>query len=323
MNQDQFVARRQSQWRELAQILDQMQGRGTRRLPLEMAQRLGRLYRQTASDLAYARTYYPGTDTVHYLNHLVARAHSMIYAEEPQRLRALARFFWREVPEAVRASWRWVLLAFALFALGAVVGYIGVLYDPNLAEAFVPEAVLEYIISPQARYATPMEVRAVSGTAILLNNVKVSVFAFGLGITLGLGTGAVLFYNGAIVGAVLAQAVQTGHTYSLWAHLLTHGTLELMAIFLCGGAGFVIGWSIVDPGDLPRREAVPVAARRAVKLVMGGVLFLILAATLEGWITPEPAISDEVKFLIAAITGLLALAYFTYGGRDRKPIQQT
>jgi uncharacterized membrane protein SpoIIM required for sporulation len=319
MNQDQFMAKRQARWVELSRILAEARQQGPRQLPLETVQRLGRLYRGAASDLAYARTYYPDSDLVAYLNQLVARAHTFIYAEEPHRLRAVLRFFGHTVPAMICRHWQPILLAALLFGTGLLVGCIGVLYDPNLAEALVPEAVLEHIVTPEERYYAAVEERAVVGTLIMLNNVRVGVFAFGLGITLGIGTAIVLFYNGVIVGAVAGQSVSAGHWLSLWAHLLAHGTLELMAIFLCGAAGFVMGWSILAPGELPRRVSATRGARQALTLVMGALPLFVVAAIIEGWITPVPELSPGFKFLVGVATGAVAVAYALLAGR--KPLK--
>jgi uncharacterized membrane protein SpoIIM required for sporulation len=318
MNQDQFVARRQQQWQQLSRILGELQRQGARRIPLPMVQEVGRLYRQTASDLAYARTYYPGTGTATYLNQLVGQAHSMIYAEEPQRLKTLWRFFAQEVPRTVRRHWRALVLSIAFMVVGGLVGCFATMYDPDLATALVPAQILERVVSPQERYYEPVPQRPIMGTIIMLNNIKVGVLAFGLGVTLGIGTALSLFYNGLIVGAVVAQSVFHGDFVSLWAHLMAHGALELMAIFLCGAAGLVLGWAIVSPGELPRSTAVSRAAREAVTLVMGAVPFFVVAAVIEGFVTPALNLSDGAKYLVALVTGLLGLAYWTMAGRPRK-----
>lgn len=319
MNQDQFVARRQTQWQALSTILTQMQGRGARRLPPDMVQEVGRLYRQTASDLAYARTYYPGSSVTTYLNQLVSQAHAVLYAEEPQRFKSLLRFYWNTVPQTIRRHWKAVVLAFAIFAAGAVVGLLATLSDPDLAQALVPEGILERVVSPQERYNMDVAQRPAIGVGLLLNNVQASVLAFGLGLTLGIGTVVVLFYNGLIIGAVLAHSVWQGNMSSLWAHLMAHGSLELMAIFLCGAAGLVLGWSLAAPGDLPRGESVTRGGRQAVVLVMGAIPFLVIAAIIESQVTPARSLTDIAKYGVAVGTGLLGLAYWLFPGRRAAP----
>lgn len=319
MNQDQFAARRQKDWQALSSVLGQLQGRGARRLLPEQVAEVGRLYRQTASDLAYARTYFPGSSTVGYLNQLVSQAHAILYAEEPQRIRSFLRFYWYTVPQMIRRHWRAVLLSFLILAGGMAVGCFATLNDPDLAQALVPEQILERVVSPEERYEMAVEERPVIGTQILLNNVRVSVLAFGLGITLGIGTVVSLFYNGLIVGSVLAHSVWQGNMKSLWAHLMAHGSLELMAIFLCGAAGLVLGWSIVAPGDRPRSESVTRGGREAVVLVMGAIPFLIIAAIIESQVTPARGLTVGAKYGVAVLTGLAGLAYWVLAGRRVRP----
>lgn len=313
------MARRQEDWRQLAAILAQTQAKGPRRLPLEQVQRLGQLYRQTASDLAYARTYFPGTQTMLYLNQLVAQAHNLIYAEEPQRLKRLWRFFAVEVPQGVRESYRPLLLATGLTLLGGLIGFFAMLYDPNLAEAIVPDQMRLHVAQDRTgQEIFPVEARSYIGTVILLNNVAVGLKAFGFGITLGIGTAGVLFYNGVIVGALSAHYFRAGLSYPFWALILPHGALELMAIFLSGAAGFCLGWPLVAPGELTRREAFAAGGRRAIILMVGSLPFFLAAAAIEGFVTPMTSLSDAGKYGVALITFLLGLAYWLLPGRTKK-----
>jgi len=315
VNQDQFVARRQAAWKELAGILAAAQRRGARRLPLEQVERLGRLYRLAASDLAYARTYFPGSQAEAHLNQLVTHAHSVIYAEEPQRLRSLWRLFARTVPATVRAAWRPVLLAAGLMVLGGLVGFFAILFDPNLAEALVPPEMRFVEAAAPDGEIFPVEARSLIGTAILINNVRVGLMAFGLGITLGIGTALVLLYNGLIVGALAAHYFRAGLSFSFWALILPHGALELMAVFLAGAAGFCLGWPIVAPGNLTRPAAFAAGARRAAILVLCSLPFFVVAAAIEGFVTPMASLPEWGKYAVAAVTFALGLAYWLLPGR--------
>lgn len=317
MNQDQFVARRQQQWKQLADILMQTQRQGARKLPLERVQLMGQLYRQTASDLAYARTYFPGTQTTAYLNQLVSQAHNAIYAEEPQRLKALWRFFAADVPRAVREAWKPLALATAMMLLGGLIGFFAILYDPNLAEALVPAQMRFHEATPREGEIFPVAFRSLIGTVILLNNVRVGLLAFGLGVTLGIGTAVVLFYNGVVVGALAAHYFRAGLSYPFWALILPHGMLELMAIFLCGAAGFCLGWPLVAPGERTRREAFAAGGRRAIVLVMGSLPFFVIAAAIEGFITPMTTLDEAGKYVVAVVTLLLGLGYWYLAGRSK------
>ncbi|WP_273379012.1 stage II sporulation protein M [Symbiobacterium thermophilum] len=315
MNQDQFVARRQEAWQELAGILAAAERRGPRRLSLEQVERLGLLYRRAASDLAYARTYFPNGQATAYLNQLVSRAHNLIYAEEPQRLRSLWRLFAHTVPATVRGAWRPLLLSAVLMGLGGLVGFFAILSDPNLAEALVPPELRHHEATAPDGDIFPVQFRSLIGTAILINNVRVGVMAFGLGITLGVGTALVLLYNGLIVGALAAHYFRAGLSFSFWALILPHGVLELMALFLAGAAGFCLGWPLVAPGRLTRGAAFRSGARRAGILILGSLPLFVVAAAIEGFITPMGSLSEWGKYGVALVTGALGVAYWALGGR--------
>lgn len=315
MNQDQFVAHHSERWQELAAILDQAQKKGPQRLPTETVERLGRLYRWAASDLAYARTYFPGSQASLYLNDLVARAHSQIYAEPPQRWKQMWRFLTKGIPVAVREAWRPFALAAGFMLLGALVGWFAILYDPNLAQALVPDQILGATPTAKSGDVWPVEGRAFIGTYIMLNNIRVGILAFALGITLGIGTALVLFQNGLMLGALAAKYFQVGLSYPFWALILPHGVVELLAIMLCGGAGFAMGWPIIAPGELSRKQALARGARRAVILLLSSVPMFVFAAIIEGWVTPEGALPDWSKYLIALVTGVLTFVYWLSGRR--------
>jgi uncharacterized membrane protein SpoIIM required for sporulation len=149
----------------------------------------------------------------------------------------------------------------------------------------------------------------------MLNNIKVGIMAFGLGITLGVGTALVLFQNGITLGALAAKYHQAGLAYPFWALILPHGVVEFLAIFICGAAGFALGWPLVAPGELTRSEALAAGGRRAIVLLVGSVPLFIFAATIEGWITPAGGVPEWGKNLIGAVTGAVALAYWFWPRR--------
>jgi uncharacterized membrane protein SpoIIM required for sporulation len=109
-----------------------------------------------------------------------------------------------------------------------------------------------------------------------------------------------------------------GFAANLWGFVAAHGTLELSAIFIAGGAGMQLGWAIARPGLLTRRAALLLAARRAALLLLGCVPILAIAGTIEGFLSPSDA-PLWVKLAVSLLSGVLLYSYLLLAGRDRRP----
>lgn len=316
MNQEQYINEKRPVWEELEGILARIDRGGLRALTPGELRRLGELYRRTASHLAYAKVHFPGSRTSYYLNQLVARAHSRVYLTAPAGARDILAFFKDIVPQVFRRASVPIGLAAVVFLLGSIAGFVAIALDPNLAEALVPENIRNFTAQAREGEIFPEPLRPLISSLILVNNVKVGVLAFGLGVTLGLGTAYVLFYNGLLLGALAAHFHAKGLAVPFWSLILPHGVLELLAIFVTGGAGFLLGWALVDPGHYSRRDALILRGRQAIILVVGSVPFFLVAAVIEGFITPL-GISPWAKLGFAALTGLAALVYLGRGRKSR------
>src|SRR3954454_22144804 len=95
----------------------------------------------------------------------------------------------------------------------------------------------------------------------------------------------------------------------LLGFLIPRALIELTSVVIAGAAGLRLGWSIVDPGDRPRRDALQEEGRRAVVLVFGTVCTLLVAGTIEGFVTGSAlptsvrggiGVTVEVSFLLYA-----------------------
>ena len=91
----------------------------------------------------------------------------------------------------------------------------------------------------------------------------------------------------------------------------------MIAICICGGSGLILGWSLINPGDHLRREALIAAGRKAVPLVLGAVPRFGIAAVVEAFVTPAPA-PVWLKLTIGAAGTAAALLYLGWAGRERE-----
>jgi uncharacterized membrane protein SpoIIM required for sporulation len=65
--------------------------------------------------------------------------------------------------------------------------------------------------------------------------------------------------------------------------LIIHGSTELLAVALCGGAGLALAQAILFPGAQGRLGALTERGRIAGQVALGAVLMLIFAGLLEGF----------------------------------------
>jgi uncharacterized membrane protein SpoIIM required for sporulation len=309
-----FVARKKPSWEQLTHLLDALDAR---KLAAPQLAELDRLYRRAAADLARAQTDYPGTDAHRYLNQLCGRAYGRIYTHRPERLAAVRRFFAVDFPRAVREELAFVAAAAGLMALGVVVGLTTLLLEPDLADLFVPETLQRYVAEQRlwtdSIALPPSEI----ATQILTNNLQVTVGAFALGLTGGLGTVLILLNNGLFLGATLGHCFNGGVGKGLLVFMSAHGFVELSCIFICGGAGLVLGHALVVPRERPRAEVLRERARRAVQLVIGSAPFLAAIGVVEGFISPGHLVPAPLKLVLGASLGLAFWAYLLTAGKTR------
>jgi uncharacterized membrane protein SpoIIM required for sporulation len=209
------------------------------------------------------------------------------------------------------------------------VGYTLIREDPDLAELVLPAVALDRAAVGAAQRAAgrgyaeaPAMYLPLVATSIIANNVQVAFAAFALGVTAGVGTVAVLLFNGLFFGAVTGHFANAALAGWLLTFVAAHGVLELTAIFMAGGAGLMIGLAIVTPGDLARRDALVVRGRHALLLVGGAGSLLLLAGTIEGLLSASGA-APAVKLAVSAASAVLVALYFLAGRANARAATPT
>ncbi|NJO06387.1 MAG: stage II sporulation protein M [Chloroflexaceae bacterium] len=319
-----FIAHKRPTWERLTNLLNRASV-SLAGLSAEELQELGRLYRQATSDLAVARRDFPQHPVSAYLNGLVARAHGQVYREKSSRLSQIVHFFTHSFPQSFRATWGYTLASFLMFFIPALVTFVIGWRDPESVLLVMPglqDVITDIRNETEWWKSINEDGRAASSSFIMTNNIRVTFLAFAGGVTLGLFTLWVLVNNGLLLGSVAGAAQHFDFADNLWGFVAAHGTVELSVIFIAGGAGLQLGWSILRPGLLTRRAALVVAARRAAILLFGCVPLLVLAGIIEGFISPSGVLPLWVKLLVSFTSGVLLYSYLLLAGRE-KPEAET
>src|SRR5580658_3228830 len=122
---NQWIAKRRPHWDRLAALLAQSDQSGLRQLSRAELQEMALLYRQVAADLSVLRQDATARTYAEHVNHLLARAHHIIYSGRKTSLATLFRFLRDEYPAVFQQQLRFViaslLVSVAWGALGAVI----------------------------------------------------------------------------------------------------------------------------------------------------------------------------------------------------------
>ncbi|HET7602389.1 MAG TPA: stage II sporulation protein M [Gemmatimonadales bacterium] len=318
----QLIARQGSRWDEFDALASRVQKRGLDDLaPAELPDFAAR-YREVAADLARLRTYGADSRVIERVDRLVAAGHNALYRNEGHALSRAWEVISRECPAAVLGAWREVVLACLMFAVPAAVGYRMLRDRPELAEQVLPAVMLDRAEAGREARGTgkryvevAARVRPAIASAIITNNVRVALYCFAGGIFLGIGSLVLLALNGLQLGASFGHYVNVGLGAYLGEFIIGHGVLELSAIWIAGGAGFLLGRTLIAPGDLARGDALVLAGRRAVRMLGACVVCLLVAGLIEGLVSTS-AVSWTGR-LIATGASLVFLGGYLINGVRR------
>jgi uncharacterized membrane protein SpoIIM required for sporulation len=322
MDAEELYQTHQHNWKKLSDLLSRSK-KGINQLSPREVVELGQLYRAATSDLALAQRDFPRHRVTGYLNQLVRQAHAVIYRSEPLALNRIIRFITVGYPRVFRETLPFIGIATLLFILPAVLAALAVYAQPDASRWLLPMQMQELIpmIEQQELWTDiPINERPYTASFIMQNNIRVAFLAFGGGILVGLATIWVMLFNGLMLGALTGLTAHYGVGFDLWTFVIGHGVLELSVIMMAGGSGLMLGWAIVNPGLLRRRDALVIAAQKAVRLLIGSVPLLVVAGTIEGFISPNEFLPWPVKWGVGVGSGLLLYAYLLLAGRGENPV---
>ena len=320
-----IVAEGASRWRDFASVLASAQRRGLGTMSEAEVSGFVARYRELTGDLARLQTAAQGRqiDSVFYLSRLVAGGHNLLYRDRRVTARVAWEYLTVLVPREIRHSALPIGIAALLLFGPAAISWAAVDRDPSVAEGFIPQSMVERAQDGIERaqhhqgYIPDFGAwRPLAASGIMTNNVQVTYIVFAGGIAAGLGTVLALVSNGMQLGGVMGLYQHNGILPLIIAFVAPHGVLELSAITIAGGGGLLIASALLLPGAVTRREALVVRGRRAIRLIAGSTMLLVVAGTLEGFVSPIPWWTLNQKLLVSGLTAI-ALALFVNLDRGR------
>ncbi len=290
MREPLFVKQNTAKWKSFEE--------GAKGTPDELADR----FIQITDDLAYAKTFYPKSKTTAYLNGLAATLHQSIYKNKKVKSNRFKLFWLYELPLLFKTYQKQLLYAFLFFVLFCLVGILSAKYDNDFLQIILGPSYVNMTNENIAK-GDPFGVYKSQDAFLMFfaigsNNIFVSFVTFVAGIFGSIGTVYYLFRNGVMLGSFEYFFFSKGLGWQSILVIWIHGTLEISSIIIAGGAGLVLGNSLLFPGTYNRFTSFKRGAKDGMKIVIGLVPIFIVAAFFESFITRHTEMPLWLSLLI-------------------------
>lgn len=323
-----FIEQERPYWKLLEKMLE---AKGKQiKFSLAELKKFNYLYERVAGDLVKLSTFSGEKELTVYLESLTASCYAEIHAKQNRKIlfNPLSWMF-RTLPQVFRRNINSFLLSLVISIAGALFGGIALLVDDDAKEAIIPGQFAHVMQSPdqrvaqeesgKSRHQADSETQTVFAAYLMQNNIKVSIMALALGMTFGIGTAIMLFYNGALLGVVIVDFIQCGQSAFLTGWLLPHGSFEIPAIIIAGQTGFIIAGGLLKLKKY-RGEALRSRRRDVVNLMGGVMVMLVWAGLVEAFFSQyhEPVIPYAFKISFGIIALFLLILWLGFCGRKRE-----
>ncbi|KAA6458813.1 stage II sporulation protein M [Acidobacteria bacterium AB60] len=311
-----WLAKRRPHWERLEMLLGQADASGLKQLSRAELQEMALLYRQVASDLSVLRQDATARTYAAHVNQLLARAHHVIYSRRKASWGGLFRFLRDEYPVVFRRNLGYVGASVAISVACGVLGVVATNARPEFMRHFLGPAMIETMERHEMWTHSVVSMAPTATSFIMTNNLSVSFMTFAGGITFGFLTLYSLFNNGMMLGVVGAACHHYGMSLALWSFVAAHGSLELPAILIAGGAGLRLGQAMLFPGGYRWKDSIAAGGIEATRLVSGIIPLLVIAGCLEGFFSPSAA-PVWLKFTVGAVLFTLLNVWLFRPGKAR------
>jgi uncharacterized membrane protein SpoIIM required for sporulation len=326
LNLPRFVAAERDCWSELEALLDRLHDEPNWRMSVSEVQRLQYLYERSAADLVRLDEF-SQPELRASLQALVARGYSTIHETRSFRASSRWRIWLTEPARAFRRHGAALGLSLAITVLGSAFGWVAIRSDSRSKAVLMPfpglmESPGERVAAEESAKTDRLQGQKASFSATLMtHNIRASIFTLACGMTWGVGTVLLLFYNGVILGAVAADYIGAGQTPFLLGWLLPHGSFEIPAILIAGQAGFLLASALIGWGrPVSLADRLRGVRHDVIALAAGFAVMLIWAGTVEAFISQShrPVLPYGAKITFGVLEASALTAYLLLAGRTRK-----
>jgi len=277
--------------------------------PDELADR----FIQITDDLAYAKTFYPNSKTTAYLNGLAGRLHQSIYKNKTEKSNRFITYWQYELPLLFKTYRKQILYSFLFTVVFAFIGAVSAAYDDHFIRLILGDRYVDMTEANIAKHDPFAIYKQGNSTLMFLqiasNNIYVSFIIFVAGIFGSVGSVYFLFTNGLMLGSFESYFFVKGLGIQSLLVIWIHGVIEISSIIIAGGAGLVLGNSLIFPKTYKRLDSFKKGAKDGMKLVIGLVPLFIAAATFESFVTRYTEMPLWLSILILSLSLIFMIWY--------------
>lgn len=270
-------------------------------------------FTQLVDDLAFAKTFYPSSKVTQYINAEASRVYLAIYKNRKEESNRLTGFWKYDLPLTIWKHRKVMLFSLLLFIIFFAIGFFVSRQDENVARSFFGD---DYVNHTQQNieHGNPFGIYEhgnpiLSWLWIMVNNLVVAFRMFASGLFAGVPTIFDLAKTAAMVGIFDQFFAARGLGLDFFMVVFVHGTLELTAFIIAAGAGIAMGKSFLFPGTIKRLDAFKQGAKDGVKIMIGMIPVLALAAFFEGFIT---RLYNDLSIITTIVTSLSVVFVIWY-----------
>ena len=309
MDLDAYVAAHHREWNRLEDLVKR-----SRKLRGAEVDELVDAYQRVATHLSVIQSSGNDPALAGRLSSLLARARSVVTGTRQAAWRDAVRLLAVDFPAVVyRARWWWLGVMAASILVAVAMGFY-IDAHPEIQAQLIDKETLDQLVNHRFadyyKQAPPQDF----ASKVFTNNAEIAAACVLFGVFLGLPVIYILLQNAINVGLVGGLMASRGKLDLFFGLILPHGILELTAVFVAGGLGLKLGWTVVDPGRRTRSAALAEEGRALVTGTLGLAVTLFVSGLIEAFVTPS-GWSTPVRIGVGVVAEALFLTWVFVLGR--------